>query len=148
MDYVNWYVSVYILCKENCIGNLTLIGFPSAAVTQEITTDALLNGCYVYRGRVFFTCETRGSHAIAWSSEQYIGSGGVQLAFAAGASVAGDVLMSSSNPLMVAILTRNVIDNAVQVLLSELHINVPPNSPPASVTCVHVGQGTIRSSYG
>ena len=94
---------------------------------------------------VSFTCETRGSFAIVWSSEQYIGSGNAQLAFAAGASDVGEIRRSRSNSQTFATLTQSYNNSGVQVLISELHISVPPDSPNASVSCMHVGDGNISS---
>lgn len=91
---------------------------------------------------VSFTCETRGSFAIAWTSDDYIGTGNTQLIFAAGTSVIGEIRRSGGISGTVANLTHNAIENGVQVLVSTLTINVTQNSPGGSVTCMHVGDGT------
>ena len=112
-----------------------------AAVTQDINliTNALINDHYVCPGMAVFTCTTQGSYAIAWSSNVYIGSGGKQLIFAAAEDSVGAVRYSRGK-LTFATLTQNV--NGSQIILeSTLHINVQPNSPKASVMCIHVGDG-------
>ena len=110
-----------------------------------ITTDALRNNGSVCPGMVSFTCETRGSEILAWFSDQYIGEGGLQLQFAAGDSVVGEIRKSGSIVQTVATLTNSTVDNGVQVLVSTLNITVVPNSPGGSVTCMHVGDGTTHS---
>ena len=109
-----------------------------------ITSSDLRNGS-VCSGIVSFTCETRGSFAIAWSSDDYIGPGGTQLLFAAGVNPVGDTRSSGIIPETVANLTNNTIKDGVQVLVSILTINVAQNSPGGSVTCMHVGDGTMET---
>lgn len=115
-------------------------------MAQEITTNALVNGSSICPGtRVSFTCETRGSFAIAWSSDEFIGTGNVQLLFAAGANVVGDNRRRNNAFDAEAVLDRNDDENGVQVLVSTLYITVLPNLPDGSVTCMHVGNGNTSS---
>ena len=113
-------------------------------MAQVITSSDLRNGS-VCPGIVSFTCETRGSFAIAWTSDEYIGPGGTQLLFAAGASVVGETRRSGLIPETVTNLTYNAVENGVQVLVSILTINVTQNSSGGSVTCTHVGDGTMET---
>jgi hypothetical protein len=119
-------------------------GCPSAIVAQKITTSDLQNGS-VCPGVITFTCETRGSYAIAWSSDEYIGSGGNQLTFAAGASHVGEILRSGSIAQTMANFTYNTDENGKLVMVSILTITIVPNSPGGSVTCTHIGDGTTDS---
>ena len=112
-------------------------------MAQEITTNSLVNGRSVCPGsRINFTCETRGSYAIAWSSEEYIGSGNAQLLFAAGASNVGDITRRNNLVEAEAHLTRNDLENGTRVLVSTLYITIQSNPPRATITCMHVGDGT------
>ena len=97
-----------------------------------------MNDHYVCPGWAVFTCITRGSYAIAWSSNVYIGSGGALLTFAEEDRI--DAVYNSSNNPTFATLTQNALVNGSQVLESTLHINVQLNSPKASVICIHVGE--------
>ena len=90
---------------------------------------------------VTFTCETRGSPIIAWTSDQYIEVGGTQLEFGAIASV-GDVVRSPVYSDTVATLTVNGMIDGEQVLESTLHIVTSSQFPTSSVTCIHIGTRT------
>ena len=143
-DHLNWYDNINYssgTCSLNFCSKVLFAGFPSATVAQNITSSDLRNGS-VCPGMVFFICETRGSFAIAWTSDEYIGSGNTQLIFAAGASVVGETRRSGGINGTVANLTHNAVENGVTVLVSTLTITVAQNSPGGSVTCMHVGDGT------
>jgi hypothetical protein len=103
---------------------------------QQDTLEGLCPG-----EEVLITCETRGSEIIAWTSEEYIERGGTQLEFATFNNV-GDIRISPVNPNTVANLTKNNIDNDVQVLWSQLHIRASVDS---TVTCIQVGNGMSTS---
>ena len=90
---------------------------------------------------VTFTCVTRGSDAIAWTSDVYIGAGGVQLGFVADLSNPGDRRTSVSNTDTVAMLTREYDDQGIMVLESELRITPLPDPQTATVACIHVVNG-------
>ena len=104
-----------------------------------MTLSSTLNGSFACPGEVVFTCEIRGSQALAWSSDQYIGTGGSQIIFAAYTHNESTVRRSLTVPTTFAILTVNINQTQNMTLKSELHIFVLPNSPPASVTCHHIG---------
>ena len=84
---------------------------------------------------------TRGSDAIAWTSDAYIGTNRAQLVFEAGLDSQGDTSTNSFNVDTVATLTRVQEDQGVTVLESTLSINPLPNPQTASVTCVHTTSG-------
>jgi hypothetical protein len=95
---------------------------------------------------VLFTCETRGSDVIAWMSDAYIGSGGVQLGFVAAGSSPGDTRRSGSNPDTISTLTREYEHQGMTVLESTLRITVLPAPQNASVTCIHTVSGESRTA--
>ena len=92
---------------------------------------------------VTFTCETRGSPIIAWTSEEYIERGATQLDFATFNSI-GTEEISPVNPNTVATLINNTIEDGVQVLVSQLRIIVSATFSTSTVTCIDIGTGTIN----
>ena len=94
---------------------------------------------------VIFTCETRGSPIIAWTSDQYIEVGGTQLEFGAIASV-GDTVPSPVYSDTVATLTVNGMIDGEQVLESTLRIVTSSLFPTSSVTCIHIGTGRMNTT--
>ena len=102
-------------------------------------TSTLVNGQFACRGsRVTFTCVTRGSGGIAWTSDTYIGPNGAQLVFETDFSSPGDTRTSEST---VATLIREQEDQGETVLESTLSINPLPTPQIASVTCIHTTSG-------
>ena len=93
---------------------------------------------------VIFTCETRGSDAITWTSDAYIGP--QQLGFVAARSNQGDTLPSVSNPNTLATLTREYDDQGTLVLVSTLQITTLPDPQNASVTCIHEDSGNTNTT--
>ena len=90
-----------------------------------------------------FTCETRDSPIIAWTSDDYIEARGTQLEFGRIASV-GDTLLSPVNPNTSATLTENGVIDGVAILESQLRITLSPEYPSSNVACIHVGNGIRR----
>ena len=91
-----------------------------------------------------FKCETRGSMILAWSSEEYIGTGGVQLEFTT-EDTPGFIQTSDTHPDTVATLISS--DQRLLNIISTLQIVVSSNvsmSHPSSVTCEHRTSGTNR----
>ena len=100
-------------------------------------TSTLTDGRFACPGEsVTFTCKTVGSYAIAWTSDQYIGLGGTQLAFAADFNEVGALHRSASIPSTFAALV--LYNRTADVLMSTLHIITLLNAPSSSVTCIHV----------
>ena len=93
---------------------------------------------------VTFTCETRGSDAIAWTSDAYIGP--QQLGFVATRSNRGDTLSSVSHPSTLATLTGVYMDQGVMVLVSTLQITTITDPQNASVTCIHALSGNTNTT--
>ena len=78
----------------------------------------------------------RDSPTIAWSSDQYIGTGNAQLIFSASINFVGQALVSRIDDQTVAIFTRNQgITNRRRVLESKLCLHILPNSGSASISC-------------
>ena len=99
--------------------------------------NTLLNNTYACGNNtvIVFTCETVGAAVLVWSSDEFIGTGGVQLPFAAGANDPGDRRNSSINDHTYAVLTVNDRVDGQTRLVSELFVNATVEVPRASVTC-------------
>ena len=121
---------------------LILCAAISPVVIGQSLTSTLENGQFACLGsRVTFTCVTRESGGISWTSDAYIGPNGAQLIFEAEFDNPGDVRVSASNANTVATLTREQEDQGETVLESTLSINPLPDPRTASVTCVHIDSG-------
>lgn len=108
-----------------------------------IQSPALYNGNLACPGdEVIFVCQTMGSSVIAWTSEEYIGSGGTQIQFAAGVRSTNIQQIGTT----IATLTGDRMENGLQVLTSTLRVNVSSMYPNPSVTCHDVGNGTSKTA--
>jgi hypothetical protein len=111
-------------------------------VSCQIITSTLLDGRFTCPGReVVITCATNASLVVAWSSDEYIGRGGLQLEFTSGDNV-GRRLTSTTNPNTFAELTMK---SGELVTESQLHIIVSMNIPTVTVTCSDVNGGSTSS---
>ena len=90
-----------------------------------------------------FTCETRGSPILAWTSDEYIERGGTQLEFATFNDV-NDTRISPVNSKTIATLIANFEENGVRVLRSTLRIRALSGFLNSSVNCL--GDGTMNTS--
>ena len=114
----------------------------SPVVVAQSLTSTLENGQFACReSRVNFTCVTRGSSGIAWTSDAYIGPNGAQLVFEAELDDTGDIRTSVSRMDTVATLTGEQEDQGETVLESTLCINPIPDTQNTSVTCIHTDSG-------
>ena len=93
-------------------------------------------------GTIVFTCTTTGSLVLAWTSEEYIGSGR-QLDIRSVDPI-GTTVSSTINSDTVANLTA--FDNDGIILKSMLRIRTGSTTPSVSVSCLNVGDGGINSS--
>ena len=145
------------VCKQGlCVihqSHSSLIFILCAAISPVIVaqslTSTLKNGQFACLGSsVTFTCVTRGSGGIAWTSDTYIGTNGFQLRFEADFDSPGDIQTSSSNGDTVATLTGEQEDQGETVLVNEstLSINPLPDPQTASVTCIHTTSGQRNTS--
>ena len=85
--------------------------------------------------QVNFTCVTRGSDIIAWTSMEYIDPGGARAEFPA--FPVGTTQRFGQNT--VATLVSADFVNGSRVLISRLMITVSADFLNPSVTCLHVG---------
>ena len=121
------------MCRFCFLGFIA--GFPSRILAQVINST-LINGGYACQdSQITFTCVTRGSLGITWISNEFIGPGGAELAFAAQIHNPGDTRRSVSHPTTVATLVKEYDDGGVQVLVSSLQITTTAGSLTPSVTC-------------
>lgn len=105
---------------------------------SRITADDpdLRSGGFVCPRVVTFTCVTRGSPTIAWSSDQYIGTGNAQITFSASINFVGDAFISRIDDRNIAIFTQNKVNtNGKRVLESILRLHILPNSGSATISC-------------
>lgn len=136
-----------LMTFKSCTWDIHLYFIVSAAIVNHVFTQELSstmrNGRPVYTGQeIIFTCVTRGSSIIAWSSEEYIGSGGAQLIFST-LNSPDDTKISQTYPDTVATL---VSITGSDVLTSTLRIVTSSNSLSASVTCHDANLGTRNTT--
>ena len=116
----------------------------TTGITQRIISPQLSELQNLCPGdEVTFTCETRGSPVIAWSSDEYIGSN-VQFEFFIVESV-GTTHTSPANPNTVVTLINVTTENGVAILVSQLHIIVLSGFLTSSVTCIHLSLGQTNT---
>lgn len=104
--------------------------------SQLITvTSTITVGEIVCPGEeVIFTCETRGSLTIAWTSDEYIND---RLEFNTGDDLDG-VLPGFIDRNTMATFVNDTVEGTTRVLVSQLRIIVSSISLTPSVTCIHV----------
>ena len=129
--------------------NLVPLKDVASQVLTNVTMTTSLNGMrYTYAAsinvcpgdEINIICEIEGSPILGWSSDQYIGTGGVQLEFTTSDS-AGFQRRSAVNPNTVATLTS--ADSIRRILTSTLHtIIVPSDVLNSSIACDHRNNGT------
>ena len=86
---------------------------------------------------VFFTCETRGSAVITWTSNTYIGD---QIGFDFASNI-NETRRGSVDTNTVATLINNTDENGQLLLISQLRIVVSAVSSNPTVTCIHGSDG-------
>ena len=91
---------------------------------------------------LIFTCVTKGSQILAWSSDEYIGSLGVQLEFTL-SDTPGFLRASDDNPQTLATLIST--DSTMRIMVSTLRIIVSANMAYPSVTCEHRSSGRSQT---
>ena len=91
---------------------------------------------------VIFTCVTRQSAVITWTSDTYIGD---QIGFDFASNV-NETRMGSVDRNTVATLLNNTDEDGVPVLVSQLRIIVSTVSSNPTVTCVHGSDGIPHPS--
>ena len=89
---------------------------------------------------IIFTCTTRQSSILQWSSSEYIDSDGYSIQVY-NSTLGNDVRRGSAH----ATLVRAAFENGVPVLVSELHIRVSTLYPTASIQCDNNGHGSSQT---
>ena len=115
-----------------------------AVPAQEINST-LRQGLYACPGdEVNFTCETRDSQVLAWSSDVYIGEN-QQIEFLS-IDREGTTRPSLTDPNTIGILMSVYDREDTRVMVSNLLITVLKNinQEGHSITCINVGVGTRK----
>ena len=135
-------VPIYSACTT-CVLFNSVVYLQSACAVSQVTLSSTLgmgqSGCP--GERVNFTCTVNGSRILSWSSNEYIGSGGLQLEFST-VDKNGSRLDSSVNPDTYAILESVIDANGISSLQSTLHI---VSNGSSIVSCLSVNNATRRS---
>lgn len=130
-------VQVYAYVGQQSVYNYAVIIqlLAAQAMSQELnsTLHSALYGVQVafVDENVVFTCVVRSSNSMAWTSEEYIGTGGQRLELSA-AEPLGTRYSAVGNNQTVAELVGAVID---VIIVSQLRIRVKSTYPTASVQC-------------
>ena len=114
------------------------------AVVQVVISQPMLRSSVAMEkvclgNTILFTCTTTGSSTLAWSSEDYIGSGR-QLQFRS-IDDNGTAKNSPSNPETTATLIAITTGMPI-ILTSVLHIIPRPTTPNISISCTNAGGET------
>ena len=117
-----------------------ILAINGQTLSSNLTAEPLCPGEIV-----IFTCETRGSTILAWTSDEYIEPGGTRLELATFNDV-GDIRTSPVNSNTVATLIDETNENGVDILVSTLRIKAVSEFLDSSVTCIHVDGGTMNTT--
>lgn len=113
---------------------------------QLVALTSSLNRPVAYpQQEITFTCETKGSHIIAWSSNHYIGGNGAQLELTT-ATDADHMATSLIDAMTIATLVNITEEDGMTILVSELRIKVLPQYFISSISCHNVGHNTASTS--
>lgn len=108
-------------------------------------TNTLNERSTAYNGQeITFTCTTRDSQILSWSSDDYIGRG-IQLEFIAVDRTSSSI-QSTVNSNTTATLVSVNDDNGIVILESTLRIIASSRFPSSSINCHHIGSGQTNSS--
>ena len=118
---------------------MLLLHVTSAQVTLTDSLEPGQSACP--RETLIFYCTVKGSRILYWSSNEYIGTGGVQLEFSTTDEI-GDRKNSSVNPDTFAILTNDTDAGGTMLLQSELHI---VSNQSSKVSCLTTDAGSRQS---
>ena len=120
--------------------HILVINGQTLIISSNLTGERLCPGEIV-----IFTCETRGSTILAWTSDEYIEPGGTRLELATFNDV-GDTRTSPVNLNTVATLISETRESGIDVLVSTLRIRALSEFLDSSVTCIHVDGGTMNTT--
>ena len=117
---------------------VSLTSYAQTVSSQITVTSTIPVNKAVCPGEVVtFTCETRGSAVITWTSDTYIGD---QIGFDFASSV-NETRRGSVDTNTVATLIINTDVNGQPLLVSQLRIVVSAMSSNPIVTCIHGSNG-------
>ena len=97
---------------------------------------------------ISFTCVTNGSASLAWSSDDYIGQGGVQLEFASYHDP-GRIARNRASPIgtQAILVSKEIEENETQgILESQLNVMVISDYQIATIKCLHVDTGSQETT--
>ena len=107
-----------------------------------LTTSLTRNKIAIFEQPITFTCVTRGSGILEWSSPEYIGEE-ITIQLVSVNCVGTNT--SSSNKLAVATCKNVINDYGVEVIESELYIKASELFPMSTVTCINNARGSSDS---
>ena len=122
------------------------------AVNLQVTTasplvvlsSSLPEGRGVCPGdEITFTCVTNRSASLAWSSDDYIGRGGIQLEFASFDSP-GKIARNRVSPIgtQASLISKEIKENETQgILESQLNVIVTSDYPNPTINCLNIDAG-------
>ena len=91
---------------------------------------------------VTFTCVTRGSNSIAWSSDEYIGADRMEFASAEREGTTRSAADSGAIGRLVSVSN----ENGNVILVSQLQLNVQSTYQIASITCHNIGIDAMNTT--
>ena len=98
--------------------------------------------------QIVFTCVTNGSASLAWSSDDYIGQGGIQLEFGSYHDP-GRIARNRASPIgtQATLVSKEIAENETQwILESKLDVIVTSDYQIATINCLHVDTGSQEST--
>ena len=136
------YLCDNIFIMATVCGESLLMYIRFISALQNVTlTSTLTDGLVAYgEQEIVFTCTTRGSSILQWSSNEYISRDGNNIQVYNG-TLGSDVQRGSAH----ATLVRASFESGVLVLVSELRIRVSTLHPTATVECNNNGHGSSRT---
>ena len=116
----------------------------AAASPPIVLSSSLFKGQRVCPGdAIMFTCVTNGSASHAWSSDDYIGQGGVLLEFASYHDP-GRIARNRASPIgtQAILVSKEIEENETQgILESQLNVIVTSDYQNPTIECLHVDTG-------
>ena len=137
-------IVLYYNLLTQCISlsfTVVVVHLAPNVVSQELNNtlhSTITGGSVAFSGEnVTFTCVVRGSNAMEWTSEQYIGTGGRRLEFIS----ADPVGTTRTSGEAIGELISATVD---EIIISRLSVKIPqPTFSFASVQCHNINAGTM-----
>ena len=112
---------------------------PDVTLTTSLSKDKIA----IFEQPITFTCVTRGSGILEWSSPEYIGEEGITIQLVSVNCVGTNT--SSSNELAVATCKNVINDYGSEIIESELYIKASELFSMSTVTCINNARGSLDS---